>query len=136
MRRNVCLAGISILVLGLAASSAPALTISDTDVAVDSVVVDAPSAESRGPAGVPLAGVAGVRAEAASDLKTDGENSHQLLYYVSSFHTPIASAMVDGSRLGEGAVQVEAPTPEPGSAGLLLLGSLGLLARRKRHTRS
>ena len=67
--------------------------------------------------------------------KTLGDAPHELLYYVSNVPAPLASELLSRTNTSEGADRMGNPAPEP-STGLLLLGSLGILARRNRRKRS
>ena len=132
--RTLCLIGIATVTLALAASPAFALSLADAPkacVPVDSFVFDEP-AEGAAEAYVTDADAANAITPVA---ETDGADDDQLLYFISSVSAPDVDAVLDGTHLSEGVARMDNPVPEP-SAGLLLLGGLGVLAGKSRRRRS
>ena len=139
-------------VLGLAGSTASALTLGGPvdGVAVDSFVFDhagevlreyVVAGAAREQAAAPSLAEADLRQaahepdEKEADGKTLSDAPQELLYYVSNVPAPLASELLSRTNTSEGADRMGNPAPEP-STGLLLLSSLGILARRNRRKRS
>jgi len=100
---------------------------------VDTAGAARPVAVTTAQSGLDAAAQLGAEAKTEATPEVSSK-SHEILYYLSSVPTPVVKDLLTGAKQDEGVVRVggRPPVAEPGT-GLLVLGGLGALVRRRRR---